>query len=140
MKIWRSRAFKLWARLSVALLMAGVIFPNLVWCQESDGRINLEYGHCKAIHPPDCDSQYASVAKSSDVVCTLPCFDTPLFTVGLDQNYSYHLSGLIAEMAGTALFCLPTDDSAILSTTVISSSSDDITSSLISIQSTVLLI
>ncbi len=118
--------------------MAGVISPSLVWCQESDGRVNVEYGHCKAIHT-DSASQSASVANSSDMVCG-PCIDTPLFTVGPNQNYSYHLAGLIVEMAGIALFSLPTDNSDILPITAVSSASDDIKPSLLSIQSTVLLI
>jgi hypothetical protein len=139
MKIRRSHAFTLWARLFVAFLVAGVISPHLVWCQESDGRVNVEYGHCKAIHAPDSASQFASVATTCDSGCG-PCFDTPLFTVGLNQNYSYHLAGLIVEMAGIALYSLPTDNSDILPITAVSSGSDDINPSLLSIQSTVLLI
>jgi len=120
--------------------MASVVFPGLVWCQESDGRFNVEYGHCKAIHAPDSDYQSASCAKSFDAVCGQPCSDTPLFTIGPNQDYSYRLAGLIAEIAGIVLFRLPTDDSEILPITAVSSASDDINPFLISIQSTVLLI
>ena len=140
MRIRRSPLFRLWVGLSVTLLMAGVVSPGLVWCQERDGRVNVEYGHCKAIHAPDSASQSASVANPVEVACAQPCYDTPLFTIGPNQDHSYDLAGLSVGMAGIALFCLPTDDSGILPITSISSTSGQINPSLISIQSTVLLI
>jgi len=115
------------------------VSPGLIWCQESDGRVNIEYGHCKTIHV-DSTSQGASAMQGSREVCVSPCVDTPVFTVGPNQNHLNELTRLIIEMAGVVLFSLPTDNLDVLPITVASSALDDINSSLTSIQSTVLLI
>ncbi|MEW6110776.1 MAG: hypothetical protein AB1664_01490 [Thermodesulfobacteriota bacterium] len=139
MTMSRSHAFGLWARAMALLLVTGVVSPNMIWCHESDGRINLEYGHCMGVHGCDSASQSSSVTKSFEEVCD-SCFDIPLFTVGPNQNYSHLLTGLIVEMVHIAPLYLPADESDMRPMAVPSGSFADTYRFLPSVQSTVLLI
>jgi len=122
----------------VFLLVAGVISPGLVWCHESDGRINVEFGQCTAIPFPKSTSESSSFLGFFDGVCD-SCVDTAVFTVGPSQDFSKLLTGLIAQAMGNTVINTPAD-SEFLHGSQISPSSDEIYPLLISIQSTVLLI
>lgn len=87
MKMRKSPLFGLWARLLAGLLAIGVVSSSLIWCQESDGSVSIEYGR-------DCSSLPASQTTSDALTHSgescYSCNDTPIFVVepksGLYQN------------------------------------------------------
>jgi hypothetical protein len=134
----RSPLFKFRAKLLVVLILTSTVSPGMVWCHESDGSARIAYGPCSAIPIPESSAEASSFSRCVEAGCE-SCVDTPIFTIGPTEDYSHHLADLIANMASVGPHCLPTD-SDILSVTAISFASNEINPSLLSIQSTVILI
>jgi hypothetical protein len=134
----RSPSFKFRAKLIVVLILTGTVSPGMVWCHESDGSAKIAYGPCSAIPIPKSFTEASSFSRCVEAGCD-SCVDTPVFTIGPTEDYSYQLADLIANMAAISPFSSPTD-SDILPVTAISFASNEIYRSLASIRSTVLLI
>lgn len=139
MKMRRSHGLGFWAKLMALILLAGVVSPALVWCYDSNGRANVEFGQC-APSPCSKSASEPSLWRHSHEPACDSCIDSPIFTVEPNQGCSCLLVGLVVEMAGTSPLYLRTDSPDALPITAISHTSDEIHFSLPSIQSTVLLI
>jgi hypothetical protein len=118
--------------------MSGVVSPALVWCQESDGCINVELGRCLNTLSSQAALESSSFLKCVEHGCD-SCSDTDIFVVGPNQTPSYDPASLTIQMAAIAAFHSLTD-SDFLPVIGVSPAPDEINLALLSIQSTVLLI
>lgn len=138
MKMRKSPLFGLWARLLAGLLAIGVVSSALVWCQESDGRVSIEYGR-------DCSrlpaaQQTSDALSRSDNSCP-SCIDTPIFIVG--PNSSPSLSETPSSLRGVAVVLIesaPSQISNAQSLTTFSLDTHQLNLTLSSVRSTILLI
>lgn len=138
MKMRKSPLFGLWARLLVVLLAIGVVSSALVWCQEADGRVNVEYGRdCSRL--PDSQAPSDALAPSGESCNS--CIDTPIFVVeprrGLSQDETLlSLHGVAVALIESA----PSQISDLQSLVALSLVTHQINLTLSSVRSTILLI
>lgn len=138
MKMRKSPLFGFWARLLVGLLAIGVVSSALVWCQEADGRVNVEYGRDCSRLP---DSQAASDALTPSGESCNSCIDTPIFVVEPKSGPSQNETTLSLHGVAVALMeSAPSQISNLQSLIALSLNTYQTNLTLSSVRSTILLI
>ena len=109
MRLRHSRICKLWANLLVGLFVVGVVTPGVVYCHETDGSVNVEYGPW-CVGPPASEPLLASPASPGlcGAACS-SCLDIPIFNVAQGPSHSSHLANLIKGTAGIVVLGSPGD-------------------------------
>lgn len=138
MKMRRSHQFRRVVGLLLTVWVSAAVSPGLVWCHESDGRINLEFSGCGCGSNPEAACRSLETLKSFLAGCG-SCVDEPVFVMGLNEDFSDLFTGLIAHVTGIIPF-LSLADSEVLSGSEAPPASDQISPPKLSIRTTVLLI
>jgi hypothetical protein len=138
MKMRKSPLFGLWAGLLAGLLAIGVVSSSLVWCQESDGRVSIEYNRgCSKL--PDSQATSDTLAHSGESCNS--CIDTPIFVVGPKSGPSQNETPLSLHGAAVALIeSAPSQTSNVQSLIALSLHTYQTNLTLSSVRSTILII
>jgi hypothetical protein len=134
----KSPLFGLWAKLLVGLLAIGVVSSALVWCQESDGRVSIEY-NCDCSRLPDSRAT-SGACTYSDESCN-SCVDTPIFVAEPNSGPSQGETPLSLHGAAVApIEYVPSQPSILQSLIALSLNTYQTKLTLSSVRSTILLI
>lgn len=140
MRMRKPPLFGFWTRLLAGLLAIGVVSSAWVWCQESDGRVNVEYGqNCSGL--PDSRATGAATALSQSGEGCNSCIDIPVFVLGPHSGLSQNVPPLSLHGAAVALIeSAPFQPSDLQSLFALSLDTHQINLTLSSVRSTILLI